>query len=509
MIPLTRDEAMTSRIAKPTADTACDVSDRLGSLAVRRVGGWLPVVLIVSSFAGSVVVGQDNPSPQVASRATSPEAAALQASAALAARTPADTSTRPTTTATAASVRSRAPAAATAEERIVHAPPTEFAAPPFGSPFSIMSPGVDPRMFVADGSDPWRIWASADYLMWWVEGMDTPPLVTSSPAGTNRDVAGVLGQPTTTILFGGDGLIDTMRPGGRFTAGYWFDWARFHGVEATFLGLMSRDSNFQAQSSGNPILARPFTNVEPGFEGADAELVAFPGVLTGRIEAEADSSLLGIEVLYRGAWWQMGNRNFDLLAGWRYLQLDESLRIGDFKTSISTDSLVPIGTTIDELDSFSAKNCFNGAEIGLVTHTCWNKWSLEALGKLAFGNTRSKVTIDGTTTITVPGEPASTTAAGLLAQETNMGTHQRDVFSVVPEFGLTAGYYLTPNVQARVGYTFIYWNRVARPGDQIDTQLNLSQLEPTGLVGPARPAFTWVDSGVWIQGISLGLEGRF
>jgi hypothetical protein len=100
----------------------------------------------------------------------------------------------------------------------------------------MMSPGVDPRMFVADGSDPWRIWARADYLMWWVEGMDTPPLVTSSPAGTNRDVAGVLGQPTTTILFGGDSLIDTMRPGGRFTAGYWFDWARFHGVEATFLG---------------------------------------------------------------------------------------------------------------------------------------------------------------------------------------------------------------------------------------------------------------------------------
>ncbi|MCL4207713.1 MAG: BBP7 family outer membrane beta-barrel protein [Pirellulaceae bacterium] len=485
-------------------------------MAVRATRGWLPIILVVAVWSGATALGQERPSPPAASAAASPEAAALKASAEIAARARAAASAAsvasaaPGTAATEVSIRRRAPVTMAAEESILPSPsPSPFAGPLAGSPFSMMSPGVDPRMFIVDGSEAWRIWMRGEYLMWWVEGMDTPALVTSSPAGTNRDVAGVLGQPTTSILYGGDGLIDTMRPGGRFTAGYWFDWARFHGVEATFLGLLSRDSSFQAQSSGDPILARPFTNVEPGFEGADAELVAFPGLLTGRIESQAESSLLGIEVLYRGGWWQVGNRNFDFLAGWRYLSLDESLRIRDFKTSISTDTLVPVGTTIDELDSFSAKNDFNGAELGMLAHTRRNNWSLEVLGKLAFGNTRSRVAIDGTTTITVPGEPASTTAAGLLAQETNIGTYQRDVFSVVPEFGLNLAYHMTPNVQARVGYTFIYWNRVARPGDQIDTLLNLSQLEPTGLVGPARPAFSWVESGLWIQGISLGLEGRF
>jgi Putative beta barrel porin-7 (BBP7) len=55
--------------------------------------------------------------------------------------------------------------------------------------------------------------------------------------------------------------------------------------------------------------------------------------------------------------------------------------------------------------------------------------------------------------------------------------------------GGAIGYNLTYNLRATVGYTFLYWNTVARPGDQIDTSLNLSQLDSGGLVGPARPRF--------------------
>jgi len=50
---------------------------------------------------------------------------------------------------------------------------------------------------------------------------------------------------------------------------------------------------------------------------------------------------------------------------------------------------------------------------------------------------------------------------------------------------------------------------VARPGDQIDLDVNLSQLKPSGLVGPARPEFHWVGSDVWIQGLSAGLTTGF
>ena len=45
-------------------------------------------------------------------------------------------------------------------------------------------------------------WAEADYLAWSVTGDKLPALVTTAPVGTPLAVAGVLGQPTTTVLFG-------------------------------------------------------------------------------------------------------------------------------------------------------------------------------------------------------------------------------------------------------------------------------------------------------------------
>jgi hypothetical protein len=65
------------------------------------------------------------------------------------------------------------------------------------------------------------------------------------------------------------------------------------------------------------------------------------------------------------------------------------------------------------------------------------------------------------------------------------------------------------------GYEILYWNRVVRPGDQIDHNVNLSQnavLDPKGvgtLVGPAQPAPLFNRSDFWAQGINLGLEYRY
>lgn len=72
------------------------------------------------------------------------------------------------------------------------------------------------------------------------------------------------------------------------------------------------------------------------------------------------------------------------------------------------------------------------------------------------------------------------------------------------------GYQIAPRVAVTAGYTFMYWTGVARPGEQIDTVVNPSQIPPGTLNGPARPAFNGVNtSDIWIQGISTGLEFRF
>jgi hypothetical protein len=79
--------------------------------------------------------------------------------------------------------------------------------------------------------------------------------------------------------------------------------------------------------------------------------------------------------------------------------------------------------------------------------------------------------------------------------------------------GINVGYQLTEHLRAFVGYSFLYWTHVARPGDQIDravnpTQLPLSTTAPQ-LTGPARPAPVLRDTDFWAQGISFGVEFRY
>jgi len=77
-----------------------------------------------------------------------------------------------------------------------------------------------------------------------------------------------------------------------------------------------------------------------------------------------------------------------------------------------------------------------------------------------------------------------------------------------PQLGVNVGYQLTDNVRAFVGYTFLYWNDVLRPGDQIDRVVNTTQspvnLIGNGLlVGPARPAPIFRESDFWAQASTL------
>jgi len=146
-------------------------------------------------------------------------------------------------------------------------------------------------------------WAEADYLAWSVTGDKLPALVTTSPVGTPLGAVGVLGQPTTTVLFGNSSVNNDWRSGGRITAGYWFDPQRSRGIEASFFGLENLSTGFATDTNANPILARPFTNALTGFP--DALIAGFPGLATGSASASETSRLLGAGALYRwdlGAW---------------------------------------------------------------------------------------------------------------------------------------------------------------------------------------------------------------
>jgi hypothetical protein len=372
------------------------------------------------------------------------------------------------------------------------------------------------------------MWVRAEYLLWWTEGFYVPPLVTTSPFDPDgdidqqRDEAGVLGNPATSILFGGTGLANDARSGGRLRWGTWFNACRDRGIEVTYMGLGHDATRFSAESEGDPILARPFFNMtfdddDPAdrVQRSDSRLVAFPDLLEGDIEAFGKTTFQGVEVLYRHAIGRGCRHRLDLLAGWRFNRLDDTLSISAASTVLADQGFLPggipvvQGTEIFGNDLFETENRFNGFEMGLEAAIRRRRWTLELLTKLALGNSRSRVLIDGQALIQVPEENPQVVAAGLLAQESNIGVYENNEFAVIPELGIGVAYDLTCHLKATFGWSFIYWSRVARPGDQIDLDLNLSQLTEDGLQGLPRPEFRWIGDDVWIQGLNFGLDYRF
>ncbi len=364
---------------------------------------------------------------------------------------------------------------------------------------------------------PGRFWIRGEYLMWWTKEMDTPPLVTTSTPGTPREDAGVLGQPNTSILYGGDPLFSEQRSGARFRIGRWWDDCNWVGFETDFFFLGTETDDFSCTDVGSTIYARPFFNVNNGEN--DAELVQYPNILHGSIGVDAETSLWSISPRLRVNLscekfagcnpcdtCNMGGYRFDLLVGYRFMQLEESLGIHE---SLATVGSTAAPTYFDLRDNFDSSNEFHGADLGFIWEGYRGPWSLELIGRVGIGQTSQEVTINGSTR-TTSGSTTFVDPGGLLALEPNIGTYTRDEFTVLPEFSATLGYALSARSRFLVGYTFIYWDNVARAGDHIDTSINTDFLPPVQATDDeVRPTFAWNDASYWAQGLSLGLEYRW
>ncbi len=371
-------------------------------------------------------------------------------------------------------------------------------------------------------------WVSFEYLSWWQDGMSLPPLVTTS---TDPNVAqanaGVLGQGTTRTLFGGNDVLTDQFDGGRLRMGLWLDRGHTWAIAGEYFKIGSESESFFANSNGNPVLARPFFNVNPtsGSPREDSELVAFGGTgnvrVSGSVAASAESELLGAGFHFRNlracnqgcnTWGLFGcPQQFcsrtEALIGYRHLQLTEGVTIQERLTGIN-----PVGN-FDINDRFRTRNQFNGIDLGWFYSQNRGNWTLDGMLRLAVGSTHQTVSINGQTTISGdPNSPGSQTLqGGLLAQASNIGTYQRDEFSVVPELDVNLGYRLNNNWRVMVGYTFLYWSNVVRPGEHISRDLNPNQLPPAEnpLTGASRPGFAFDSVDYWAQGINAGLEYRW
>ena len=355
-------------------------------------------------------------------------------------------------------------------------------------------------------SDSGGRWANAEYLLWWSEGMGVPALVTTSPDGTAQSAAGVL--PGATVLFGGERIGPGVRSGGRVSLGQWLDPHRQTGLGARFFGVGDGSHLFSAQSTGSPILARPFFNEVSDAE--DAALVAFPSVLDGRIDVRTDSEIFGADVALRHLICSGCNYTIDMILGYQFSRINEELTITEALVVTDPGGFNPLGTTIDTNDIFDTQNEFHGFLLGMSTEMIHGCWRVEVLTQVALGNMHQTATIDGSQVVTEPGDSPLTTSGGLLALPTNMGIYEEDEFTVVPELGVTLSYEVCCNLEMSMGYSFIYWSQAARAGGQIDRGINTTQIGGGAHSGENRPVLNEVvTSDYWLQGLNFGLKWCF
>ena len=170
---------------------------------------------------------------------------------------------------------------------------------------------------------------------------------------------------------------------------------------------------------------------------------------------------------------------------------------------------VPPNATIADFDKFQTTNHFYGGQAGARLQYLIGRFSVGMTAKVALGDTQQLALVQGATAMAVPGMPVQTLPGGVLAQTSNIGRYYRDEFSVVPEGALNFGWQLRPRVKLTIGYTFLYWSDVLRPGAQIDRNVN-SSLIPTsqtfGMGSPTGPPFfAFHGSDFWAQGVNFGV----
>lgn len=345
-----------------------------------------------------------------------------------------------------------------------------------------------------------NMWFSSETLLWFSQSQSSPALVTTSDTG----VFPVLGGDGVTTAFGGaDGIETGLLPGFRLEAGTWLDDCKKFGLSGRVFGILGNSQEYNASSDGTTSIGIPYFNMNATALVEDAYLVAFTGpgptpVSRGGVAVRADLDMISAEGSLRYLLGQSSDHRVELIGGYSYSNIKNSLTLGSVSENLFIGDLIPEGTVFTTNDMFETENVFNGGHLGLLSSVTRKGFSLTTLGKVSFGNMRQRGTIRGYTIEEFQGSSTSS-AGGIFAQPSNMGSFEQDVFAFIPEMGLKMGYHVNDNLQATIGYSFLLWSSVAMAGDQIDRSVDLAQ-------NIARPSATFANDSFWMQGIDLGLS---
>ncbi len=348
-----------------------------------------------------------------------------------------------------------------------------------------------------------KFFLDAELLLWWINGQSLPPLVTYGEI--SDPVPGAMGQPHTQVAFGNGSQDSLLRSGGRITAGYWFGNSNIIGVDGQYLFVGEEETDTLITGFGNSAtVGRPYTDALNNL--AAAQQVFQPGSVAGSILVNTKNNFEGANINLRWGLVRRPNYVLDLQTGGRWQRFDEDL--GIFENLAVTNGK---GGGFLVGDQFNTNNTFYGVNLGLLNTLYMGRFSFSANTKLGLGVTNQSVDILGQTAINNVSAITSYNG-GLLAMPTNIGTHTQSKITAIPELEFQVGFQLSQRWRISVGYNLLYWGNVVRPGNILDTTVNPNQFPPPpsgALVGPARPAFNWDTSDLFVQGANLGLEFRY
>lgn len=427
-------------------------------------------------------------------------------------------------------------------------PPGPYAAPLFQPPPPYPTYG-------AYGQAP-RFWFDGSYLLAFVSHQRVPyPLLnTGSP-----NQGGVLGLPTTIELIRAVDINYGAISGFRLQGGFYGDADRRFGAEtgaiyteqAGHSRLFSANVEAPFNPAGIPLLARPYIDTTLG---PTSLVIGSPLFGPGSALLTTTTQLWGI---HGGAVWNLYRSDpaskwfvsWDVSGGYRFLQLHEDF-VFQTSTSLSQFDLVPVfrpgpfgpvqvGFRIEPLpfpvagivtqspasvsvrDSFVATNRFNGGYFATTGTVRYGMFSLTAMGRVAIGNMHQVLEIQGATAFAQPSQnfnlppfnQAGSAFGGLYANPTNIGKFRNDEFAVIPEFSIDLGINLTRSVSIFAGYNFLYINKVARPGSQLNPVIDGTTVpyNPNygALGGTPGQTRLFVQDDFWLHAANFGLRIKY
>lgn len=352
-----------------------------------------------------------------------------------------------------------------------------------------------------DGASRWSF--SAEALAGWFSKSPTPvPIITDS----------YLDAPGVNVLLGGGTMDTNPNAGFKITGTYRVD--NRMSLEASGFYLPSRSTSNSVSSTGLPgsiDLYLPFYDVVLGQENV-TEISYWPEY-RGSAQATLRNNLGGGEV---NVTWSMPPSDawrLDLLAGARFLQLRESYTINTSSPYNPPNPEDVWNTT----DAFDARNRFFGLQAGLRAAYEKGPWVGGVTGKVALGTMQQRVSVSGNLETNDYNNygPTQFFPGGYFTAPSNMGNHSRNTFAVVPEIALNLGYRFTPQATVYLAYSFLYASNVARPGDQVNRNINPTQTvafgnePPPSPAGPMQPSFSFNTTDFWAQTLSIGFAYRF